>query len=270
MKRIFCRSRTFLPLFKEFAGRKMAGKKMIGNDWPPLVPYRPGEEEKLPGIVPKIPSKDEDRRWKASQDKAKENVARLEAASLTSAHNQLEKLGLQPVPVKSEHLCQDEPKMKVMEGDLDWDLMKVAVPRGKGRLVEGINKNDKALDGPHPSSILCTGSQPGVQKTVITVRKRGKKKMTPAKKKQLENRTIFCGPIKKKTKRKRTKKAKKPKVDQKDGDGAGVSPEVYLKRFLFLISVDLTSQERPVSHSSGGKQPRKVPQTLDLSAEVIR
>ena len=236
----------------------MAKKKMIGNDWPPLVPYRPGEEEKLPGILPKIPSKDEDRRWRASQDKAKEKVVRLEAASLTSAYNQLEKHGLQPVPVGSEHLCQDDLKMKVMEGDLDWDLMKVAVPRGKVRLVEGINNDDKALDGPHrPSNNLCVGNQQGVQKTVIMVRKRGKKKMTSTKKKQLENRSIFCGPTKKRPKKRGPRKPKKPKVEQKDGDGAEVSPEVHLKCFLFFISVDLTSQEW-LTHRGGNSQ-RKFP-----------
>ena len=246
----------------------MAGKKMIGNDWPPLVPYRPGEEEKLPGILPKIPSKDEDRRWRASQDKAKEKVVRLEAASLTSAYNQLEKHGLHPVPVGSEHLCQDNLKMKVMEGDLDWDLMKVAVPRGKVRLVEGINNDDKALDGPHrPSNNLCVGNQQGVQKTVIMVRKRGKKKMTSTKKKQLENRSIFCGPTKKRPKKRGPRKPKKPKVEQKDEQGADIPPEVGLQHLVSWINIDMMAQGPPASVL---KQPTKVPQTLDLSAEVIR
>ena len=241
---------------------------MIGNDWPPLVPYRPGEEEKLPGILPKIPSKDEDRRWRASQDKAKEKVVRLEAASLTSAYNQLEKHGLQPVPVESEHLCQDDLKMKVMEGDLDWDLMKVAVPRGKVRLVEGINNDDKALDGPHrPSNNLCASNQPGVQKTVIMVRKRGKKKMTSAKKKQLENRSIFCGPTKKRPKKRGPRKPKKPKVEQKDEQGADIPPEVGLQYLVSWINIDMMAQGPPASVL---KQPTIVPQTLDLSAEVIR
>ena len=224
---------------------------MTGKDWPPLVPYRPGEEEKLPEILPDLPPTVGAKRLKASEDEAKNRAIRLEAASLTSAYHQLEKHGLRPVPDGSKHLCKDSPKMKVTQGDIDWDLMKVAVTGSKDSLKDGINKEDEPLDfdrdrPPIPST--DNDIQPYVQKRVTMVKKKGKKKTTPAKKRQLENRSIFCGPIKKKKKPKK-KMLTKAKVEEKDGKGADVSS--WRKR---------KSKKKPAM---------KVPQTLDLSAEVI-
>ena len=179
---------------------------MTRDGWPPLVPDPPGQKGKLPGILPKIPSTDVRKTSRSSEDK----VVTLKAGSLTSAYHQLVKHGLQPVPVGSEHLCKDSPKMVVSQDneELDWNLMRVAVPRPKGRVREGTNMEDKALDGPLVFAQLCTSLLDG-KKTVTMAQRKGRKKMTSAKKKQLENRSIFCGPMKKKKK----KKAKKPKVE---------------------------------------------------------
>ena len=222
---------------------------MTVKDWPPLVPCRPGEEEKLPGILPNIPPTG---LLKASEDEAKTKALRLEAASLTNAYDQLEKHGLQPVPAGSKHLCKDSPKMKVAQGGIDWDLMKVAVTRSKDRLVEGVNKDDKALDFDRDRQSIPsteTDNQPYVQKRVTMVKKKSRKKMTLAKKRQLENRSIFCGPNKKKKKPKKKKPNKAKVEEEKDGKGADVSS--WRKR------------------RSKKKTATKVPQTLDLSAEVI-
>ena len=249
---------------------------MSANDWPRLVPGPRAQDEKdLPDIVPNIPSTDKGKKSRGSKDK----VVTLEAGSLNSAYRQLDQHGLQPVPNVSTHLCQDSPKMKVFQEkeDLDWDLMRVAVPRPKDRVIEGTNKEEKALDGPHRSSVLCPGIRMDGEKTVTMVKKKKKKKMTLAKKVQLENRSLFCGPMKKKKKPKK-KKPKKSKDGRKDAQGSAVPPEVDLQYFLSYIYVDLVAQEPPVSETSSSekrnrkgkkKESRKVPQTLDLSAEVI-
>ena len=254
---------------------------MTGDEWPPLVPDPPGQKGKLPGILPKIPSTHVGKTSRSSENK----VVTLKAGSLTSAYHQLEKHRLQPVPVGSEYLCKNSPKMIVSQDneELDWDLMRVAVPRPKGRVMEGTNMEDKALDGPLVSSQLCT-SLLDRQMTVTMAQRKGRKRMTSAKKKQLENRSIFCGPTKK---QKKKKKAKKPKVAGKDDQGADVPPEVDL-RYFFLSCIgyiDLMSQEPPASETletqenSTKKVPsikkrkckkRKVPQTLDLLAKVIK
>ena len=212
-------------------------KGMAGEEWPPLVPHPPGHQgQELPDILPNIPSPDKGKRSSGSKDK----VVTLEAGSLNSAYYQLEQRGLQPVPVVSTHLCQDSPKMKVTQGTekMDWDLMRVAIPRCKGRFIEGTNMEDKALDGPHHSSILCSGNQLDLQMTVTMAKKKGRKKMTLAKKKQLENRSLFCGPLKKKPKKKKPKRTKKPKVEGKDRQGVDdVPPEVDLSHFLKWIYI---------------------------------
>ena len=64
---------------------------MTGNEWPPLVPDPPGQEGKLPRILPKIPSTD--KKSIGSKDK----VATLEAGSLNSAYRLLDQHGLQLV-----------------------------------------------------------------------------------------------------------------------------------------------------------------------------
>ena len=194
---------------------------MTGRDWPPLVPYPPGQEGKLPGILPKIPSSDKS---SGSRDK----VVTLEAGSLNSAYRLLEKHGLQPVPTGSTSFCKGSPKMRVFQDEeqLDWDLMRVAVPRCKGRVKEGMNKDDEALTGPLASSILCQGIQLDRQKTVTMAKKKGRKKMTPAKKKQLANRSLFCGP-------KKPKNKKKPKAGRKDTQSTAVPSKVNL-RYLSL------------------------------------
>ena len=201
---------------------------MTGNEWPPLVPDPPGQDGKLPGILPRIPSTDVGKTSSSSEDK----VVTLEAGSLTSAYHQLEKHGLKPVPVGSEYLCKDSPKMIVNQDnvELDWNLMRVAVPRPKGRVMEGTNMEDKALDGPLVFAQLCTSLLDG-KKTVTMAQRKGRKKMTSAKKKQLENRSIFCGPMKKRKKKK--KKAKKPKVE----DIQGADVEVNLNYSLLWIAL---------------------------------
>ena len=108
---------------------------------------------------------------------------------------------------------------------------------------------DKALDGPHPSSILCTGSQLYGQKTVTMIKKKRKKKMTSAKKLQLKVRSIFCGEKKKKPKKKKPKK----KTDPKDGQKESCKEIPSLRK-----------------RKSRKKCARKVPRTLDLSAEVVK
>ena len=223
---------------------------MTGGEWPPLVPDPPGQEGKLPAIVPKIPSTN--RKPRGSKDVApKKKVVTMEAGSLNSAYRQLEQHGLQPVPVGSESFCKDTPKMKVIQDyqQLDWDLMRVAVPRPKDRVVEGINKEDRALDlevvprskdrvveqtnkenraldSPPVPSRHCTGAHG--QKAVTMVEKKGRKRMTLAKKVQLENRSIFCGPMKPKKK----KKGKKSKIGGKDAQEAAVPLKVDLLYFL--------------------------------------
>ena len=193
---------------------------MTGGEWPPLVP---GQEGKLPAIVPKIPSTGK----KVHGDVgSKKNVVTLEAGSLNSAYRQLEKHRLQPVPTGSESLCEKTPNMKVVQDnvEMDWNLMRVAVPMTKDKVVEGINKEDKALDGPVVSSRHRTSAHE--QKAVTMVKKRRRKRMTSPRRKLLENRSIFCGPMKKKkTKRSRPNKSK---ADQKDAQEAAVPPKVHL------------------------------------------
>ena len=220
---------------------------MTGGEWPPLVPDPPGQEGKLPAIVPEIPSKNV---------APKKKVVTMEAGSLISAYHQLEQHRLQPVPVGSESFCKDNPKMKVIQDyqQMDWDLMRVAVPRPKDRVVEGINKQDRALspvprpkgravegtdkenralDGPPVPSRHCTG-------TVTMVKKKGRKRMTSKKKEQLENRSIFCGPMKPKKK----KKGKKSKVGGEDAQEAAVPPKVDLLYFLSWL-YRLVGSENP-------------------------
>ena len=240
---------------------------MTGDKWPPLVPDPPGQEGKLAAIMPKFPSTD--KKSSGSQDKA----VVLEAGSLNSAYHKLDQLGLQPVPAELTYLWNDNPKMKVFQDDqkLDWHLMRVAVPRPRDNVIEGTEKEEKALEGPNRSSVLCPGIQMAGEKTVTTVKKKGRKKMTSAKKVQLQNRSLFCGPMKPKKK----KKGKKSKVGRKDAQGPAVPPEVDYLYFLSYKYVDLLAQEPPVSEKRKNKrkgkkkEPRKVPRTLDLSAEVI-
>ena len=191
---------------------------MTGDDWPPLVPDPPGEGGKLPGILPKIPSNEK-------SSGSKDKVVTLEAGSLNSAYRLLDKHGLQPVPTGSTSLCKGSPKMRVIQDmeQLDWDLMRVAVPRCKGGVKEGTNKDHKALPGPPVSSSLCQGIQLKGKKAVTMTKKRGRKKMTLAKKKQLGNRSLFCGPKAKK---------KKPKSGRKDAQSAAVPSKVNLQYFL--------------------------------------
>ena len=219
-------------------------KGTAGDEWPPLVPHPPGHEgQELPDILPNIPST----RGKLSSG-SKDKVVTLEAGSLNSAYHQLDQLRLQPVPAWATYLCKDSPKMKLIQDyqQLDWDLMKVAVPRPRDNVMEGINIEKKALDNP-PVSFR---PQPDRQKTVTMVKKKARKKMTLPKKKQMENRSIFCGPLAKKKKKPKKKKSKKAKVEEKDGQGADVSSWRERK-----------SQNMPA---------RKVSLTLDLLAEVIR
>ena len=213
-----------------------------------MVPDPPGQEGTLPAIVPKIPSKNV---------APKKKVVTMEAGSLNSAYHQLEQHRLQPVPVGSESFCKDTPKMKVIQDyqQLDWDLMRVAVPRPKDRVVEGINKEDRALDPkgrvveetdkkdraldvPPVPSRHCTGAHG--QKAVTMFKKKGRKRMTLAKKVQLENRSIFCGPMKPKKK----KKGKKSKVGGEDAQEAAVPPKVDLLYFLSWL-YRLVGSENP-------------------------
>ena len=227
-------------------------KGMAGEEWPPLVPHPPSQEgQDLPDILPNIPFT----KGKISSG-SKDKVVTLEACSLTNAYHQLEQRGLQPVPVGSEYLCQDSPKMKVTQDhkQLDWDLMRMAVPRPKAKVIEGTNMEVKALDGPHRSSIPCTGSLLDGQKTVTMIKKKRKKKMTSAKKLQLKVRSIFCGEKKKKPKKKKPNKKKpKKKTDPKDGQKESCKEIPSLRE-----------------RKSRKKCARKVPRTLDLSAEVIK
>ena len=192
---------------------------MTGGEWPPLVPDPPGQEGRLAAIVPKFPST-----AMHGDVGFKKKVVTLEAGSLTSAYGQLEKHRLQPVPVGSEFFCEGSPTMTVVQDNvkMNWDLMRVAVPRTNDKVVDGVNTNDKALDGPAILSRHSTGSLG--EKEVNMVKKRGRKKMTSAKKKNLENRSIFCGPAKK-TKKNRSRK-KKSKACQKDAQEAAVLPKV--------------------------------------------
>ena len=50
---------------------------MTGEDWPPLIPDPPGQEGKLPAIVPKVPC--------SSKNVALKKVVTMEAGSLNSA-----------------------------------------------------------------------------------------------------------------------------------------------------------------------------------------
>ena len=198
---------------------------MTGGEWPPLVPDPPGQEGKLPAIVPKIPSTNQKPLGSKDMSPRKKVVA-LEAGSLNSAYRQLEKHRLQPVPTGSESLCEKTPNMKVVQDnvEMDWNLMRVAVPMTKDKVVEGINKEDKALDGPVVSSRHRTSAHE--QKAVTMVKKRRRKRMTSPRRKLLENRSIFCGPMKKKkTKRSRPNKSK---ADQKAAQEAAVHPKVHL------------------------------------------
>ena len=204
-------------------------KGMAGEEWPPLVPHPPGHQgQELPDILPNIPSPDKGKRSSGSKDK----VVTLEAGSLNSAYCQLEQRGLQPVPVVSTHLCQDSPKMKVIQDheQLDWDLMRMAVPRPKDKVMEGTNLEVKALDGPQPSSILYTGSQLDGQKTVTMIKKKRKKNMTSAKKLQLKARSLFCGEKKKRPRKKKSKKKKDPKNGQKENQDNGKMEIPRLRR----------------------------------------
>ena len=237
---------------------------MTGDEWPPLVPDPPGHKGKLPGILPRIPSTDVGKTSSSSEDK----VVTLEAGSLTSAYHQLEKHGLQPVPVGSEYFCKDSPKMIVNQDnvELDWNLMRVAVPRPKGRVMEGTNMEDKALNGPLVEFQLGTSSQLDGQRTVTMAQRKGRKKMTSAKKKQLENRSIFCGPMKK-----RKKKAKKPKVEGKDVHGADVPPEVDLNYFLSWIGYIYLRNHLHLRHWGLRKrEPRKYPASKRKKARQKR
>ena len=192
---------------------------MTGGEWPPLVPGPPGQEGKLPAIVPKIPSTSKKKQGNVG---SKKKVVTLEAGSLNSAYRQLEKHRFQPVPVGSESFCEETPNMKVVQDnvEMDWNLMRVAVPMTKDKVVEGVNKEDKALDGPVVS--YCHRTSAHGQKAVTMVKKRRRKRMTSPRRKLLENRSIFCGPMKKKkTKRSRPKKSKA------DAEAA-VPPKVHL------------------------------------------
>ena len=61
---------------------------MTGKDWPPLVPYRPGEEEKLPEILPDLPPTVGAKRLKASEDEAKNRaISRVYQKTLFSKIN---------------------------------------------------------------------------------------------------------------------------------------------------------------------------------------
>ena len=193
---------------------------MTGDDWPPLVPDPPGQGGKLPGILPKIPSNDK-------SSSSKDKVATFEAGSLNSAYRLLDKHGLQPVPTGSTSLSKGNPKLRVFQDkeQLDWDLMRVAVSRCKGGVKEGTNKDDKALPGPLESSSLCQGIQLDGKKTVTMAKKKGRKKMTLAKKKQLGNRSLFCGP-------KKRKKKGKPKAGRKDAQSTADPSKVNLQYFL--------------------------------------
>ena len=231
-------------------GKMKKRKEGAGEEWPPLVPHPPSHGgQDLPDILPNIPPT----RGKISSG-SKDKVVTLEACSLNNAYRQLEQHGLQPVPVVSTHLCQDSPKMKVIQDheQLDWDLMRMAVPRPKDKVMEGTNMEVKALDGPQPSSILYTG-RTDRQKTVTMIKKKRKKNMTSAKKLQLKVRILFCGEKKKKPKKKKSKKKKDPK------DGPKENP-------------DNGHKEIPSLRKRKGKKKlaRKAPETLDLSAEVIR
>ena len=253
--------------------------KMSDNDWPRLVAGPPGQEGKdLPAILPKIPQVD-----KISSG-SNVKVVMLEAASLNSAYHQLDQRGLQPVPVGSTYLCQDSLKLKVIQDDqeLEWDLMKVAVPRPRNKVMDGTNLEKRALDGPLPS--LCHRGQLDGQKTVTMAKKKGRKKMTEAKKKQLENRSIFCGPLAKKKKSKQKKSKKAEVEEEKKVEGKYVSrrkKRTNKKKPArkFSPSLDLSAEEKEgqgADHSSWRKRTnkkkltRKVSKTLDLSAEVIR
>ena len=218
---------------------------MSGNDWPLLVPDPPGQEGKWPVIMPTIPSINQGRTSMSSEDRVT-----LDAYSLTNAYHQLQtnayKQHLQPVPVGSEFLCKDNLKMRVVQDGqkMEWDLMRVAVSKRSNGLSEGCNKEDKALDGPQPSSCLYTGS-PGL-KAVPIVKKRRRQKMTLRKKKQLENRSLFCGPKKAKEAPadgrnsknpngaddpkygKKKRKPKKLKAGGENAQEAAVGPEVGL------------------------------------------
>ena len=222
---------------------------MSGNDWPPLVPDPPGQEGKWPEILPTIPSIDQGRTSMSSEDRVT-----LDAYSLTNAYHQLQtnayKQHLQPVPVGSEFLCKDNLKMRVIQDGqkMEWDLIRLAVSRRSNGLSEGCNKEDKALDGPERSSCLCTGS-PGL-KAVAIVKKRRRQKMTLRKKKQLENRSLFCGPKKIKEAPadgrnnknpkgadgfkdgKKKRKSKKSKTGGENAQVAVVAHEVGLSYFL--------------------------------------
>ena len=193
---------------------------MTDDDWPPLVTDPPGQEGKLPGILPQIPSTDK-------SGGSKDKVFTFEAGSLNSAYRLLDRHGLQPVPTGSTSLCEGNPKMRVFQDkeQLDWDLMRVAVPRCKGRLKEGTNKDDMALPGPLETSSLCQGIQLKGKKAVTMTKKRGRKKMTLAKKKQLGNRSLFCGP-------KKQKKKKKRKAGRKDAKSTADPSKVNLQYFL--------------------------------------
>ena len=246
---------------------------MTGCEWPPLVPDPPGQEGKLPAIVPKVPC--------SSKNVALKKVVTMEAGSLNSAYRQLEQHGLWPVPVGSESYCKDTPKIKVVQDhqEMDWDLMRLAVPEPKDRVKEGINKDDKAMgsgEDPKSSGRVAHGTKEEKkaldgppEKAVTMVKKKRRKGMNSKKKEQLKNRSIFCGPMKTKK-----KKSKKSKVDGKDVQEAAVPPKVDLLYFLSWIHIDLLAQELPRLQKRKGKKkepsPRKVPQTLDLSAEVIK
>ena len=260
---------------------------MAGNNWPPLVPDLPGQEGKSPGTLPKIPSTDEGcgQRREDCKEKSKEKEDMLVAESLASAYRQLEDKKLQPVSSEWKFLCYKGKKMTVFQDSqkLDWNLMEVATYKPKDRVKVGKNLDAKALVGPLSSSSLCISSQVDVQKTVTMVKRRGKHTRTLEKKRQLENRSIFCGPKKVKANPKnqpkmdksehkdgKKTKAKKSKDGRNNQQDAVVSPEADLESGgqENKMSSKRVSGRRKVK---GKKKPaRKVPKTLDLSAKVVK
>ena len=259
---------------------------MTDNQWPPLlVPHPPCQEEKSPQTLPKIPPTDEGKKSKDCEEKSKEKEDMLVAESLVSAYRQLEDKKLHPVASEWKSLCYKGKKMTVFQDSqkLEWNLMEVATYKPKDRVKMGKNLDAKALVGPLSSSSLCISSQVDVQKTVTMVKRRGKHTRTLEKKRQLENRSIFCGP--KMVKANPKNQPKMDKSEHKDGkktkekkskDGrnnqqdAVVSPEADLESGgqENKMSSKRVSGRRKVK---GKKKPaRKVPKTLDLSAKVVK
>ena len=95
--------------------------------------------------------------------------------------------------------------------------------------------------------------------------------MTSTKKKQLENRSIFCGPTKKRPKKRGPRKPKKPKVEQKDEQGADIPPEVGLQHLVSWINIDATKESgRNYTHRFLNKENCIIfPETRDLQSNII-